>query len=258
MSDPATPYQTGEPTRTAAVPPESPYPAPDSAIDRPLDDEWEPEFDELPVRPRRRWVTPVNLALLAVLLLAGGFVGGVLVEKGQTSSSGSGATGLAALARRAALAGTSTASGSGAGAAARSVFGGSGASSANLTTGTVSFVSHGILYVTDTEGNTVPVALASGGTVTRNDVSSVSKVHPGDTVVVSGAKASNGTVEATSIRATSAGAASSGASGLSGLFGGGGAASLFGGASSSSSSKGGSSGAGSSGSSGGPSLFGSG
>ena len=87
--------------------PATPYPAPDAAIDRELDDEWEPEFDELPVRPRRRWLTPLNLGLMAVLLVAAGFVGGVLVEKGQTSSSSaSGASAFAALARRAGASGT--------------------------------------------------------------------------------------------------------------------------------------------------------
>jgi len=261
MSDPATPYQTGEPGRGTPVPSETPYPAPDSAIDRPLDDDWEPEFDELPVRPRRRWLTPVNLGLMAVLLVAAGFVGGVLVEKGQTSSSsGSGASALAALARRAGATGTGTTGSATGGSGLRSFLGGSGATSANLTTGTVSFVSHGKVYITDSEGNTVEATLASGGTVTRDDVSSVKDIHPGDTVIVSGPKSSSGTVQATSIRATSAAAASSGSSGLASLFGGGSGGGLFGGSSGAGTSGSGSSGAGASGSgsSAAPSLFGSG
>ena len=62
-------------------------------------EEWleEPPESELPPRPRRRLLTPVPLALMGVLAIACGFIGGVLVEKGQnsSSSSGGGASGLA-------------------------------------------------------------------------------------------------------------------------------------------------------------------
>ena len=50
--------------------------------------EWDEPIDELPPRPRRRLLgaggNPVVLVLLGVLLIACGFIGGVLVEKGQT------------------------------------------------------------------------------------------------------------------------------------------------------------------------------
>ena len=46
--------------------------------------------DELPVRPRRRLLTPVSGGLLAIVLVAGGFIGGVLVQKGQNSGGGGG------------------------------------------------------------------------------------------------------------------------------------------------------------------------
>ena len=49
-------------------------------------DEWLEEPAGLPRRPRRRLLTPVPLALIGVLLIACGFVAGVLIEKGQTSS----------------------------------------------------------------------------------------------------------------------------------------------------------------------------
>ncbi|MGA9285822.1 MAG: hypothetical protein WBV85_10310, partial [Solirubrobacteraceae bacterium] len=58
-----------------------------------LEESAEPE---LPRRPRRRLLTPIPLALTGVLLIACGFIGGVLVEKGQSSSSSSsGAAGFA-------------------------------------------------------------------------------------------------------------------------------------------------------------------
>ncbi|MGA7704538.1 MAG: hypothetical protein WB998_06540, partial [Solirubrobacteraceae bacterium] len=62
-------------------------------------EQWleEPVEPGLPRRPRRRLLTPVPLALTGVLLVACGFIGGVLVEKGQnpSSSSAGGTSGLA-------------------------------------------------------------------------------------------------------------------------------------------------------------------
>lgn len=54
----------------------------------------EDDFQALPPRPRRRLLgaggSPIPLALLGVLLIACGFIAGVLVEKGQTASGASG------------------------------------------------------------------------------------------------------------------------------------------------------------------------
>ena len=83
--------QTAVPASAARMP-TVPETAP--AIAEPaLEDEWDEPIEELPPRPRRRLLAPVPLALLGVLLIACGFIAGVLVEKGQTSSSSSGAAG---------------------------------------------------------------------------------------------------------------------------------------------------------------------
>ncbi|HEU0318188.1 MAG TPA: hypothetical protein VFR49_12705, partial [Solirubrobacteraceae bacterium] len=59
--------------QTAVIP--APPPAPDpEAAEAGFDD-----FEELPARPRRRLATPVNLGLLAELVVAAGFIAGVLV-----------------------------------------------------------------------------------------------------------------------------------------------------------------------------------
>jgi hypothetical protein len=73
-------------------------------------DEWaeEPEDLELPARPRRRLLTPIPLALLGVLLIAGGFIAGVQVQKGQTSSGSTGGAPAGLASRFAALGGTSS------------------------------------------------------------------------------------------------------------------------------------------------------
>src|SRR5271169_3073876 len=88
------------------------------------EDQWLGESEELPRRQRRRLLTPLPLALLAGLLVALGFIGGVLVEKGQNPSSGAAATQGSALATRlralaggrSRLGGASSSPGTGAGA----------------------------------------------------------------------------------------------------------------------------------------------
>jgi hypothetical protein len=151
--------------------------------------------DEIPVRPQARTVTPVRVALLGVLLLAAGFIGGVEVQKrqGATSSAGGFAARFAAPGRSA---GPSP--------------------SSDATVGRVATVHGRTLYVTGTGGTTVKVRTTSSTKVTRTAVSRVRAVHPGDTVVVTGAKASSGTVKAARVTAT----ASNASSGLLGGFGG--------------------------------------
>jgi hypothetical protein len=191
----------------------------------------------LPRRPRRRLLAPLPLAFAAVLLTACGFIGGVLVEKGETSSST--ATGGSSLASRfAALRGGASTGGSRTGASGASGAGSFFGSGAKPTAGQVAYLDGSTLYVTNTEGNTIKVTTSVGTTVSKTVTSAVKDIHPGETVTVAGAAGSGGTVSAESI---SVGASS------------GGLASLFGGGSSSSSASG-STGRGSS--SGAPALFG--
>jgi hypothetical protein len=236
---------------------------------RPEEDDggWLDEPEELPRRPRRRLLAPIPIALLIVLLTACGFIGGVLVEKGQGSSSSStSGTGASALASRfAALrgggaAGAKGGASGGAASAAGSLFGGSGGSSgaagggssgaagsgagAGATTGQVAYVQGSTLYVTTAEGNTVKVDTSPASTVTKTVKADVSSIRPGETVLVTGAAGTNGAVSAESIRV-----GAGGGGGLAGLFGRSGAGS----------STGASTGAGSRGSGGGePALFGKG
>jgi hypothetical protein len=198
-------------------------------------DAWEEDHDALPPRPRRRLLgkggNPVQVALLGVLLLACGFIGGVLVEKSQTSSSTSG-TGGALAARFAALRGASAtgsgsaASGSGgaaatggaAGGAARGGFAGRFGAAGGATIGEVAYISGSTLYVTNTEGNTVKVTTSPASSITKTVKTDVHGIHPGETVVVRGSKGSSGAVSAESVSVnTSAGAGGA----LGALFGGG-------------------------------------
>jgi hypothetical protein len=156
---------------------------------------------ELPHRPRRRLFSPISIALLGVLLVACGFIGGVLVEKGEGGSSST-AGRSSILASRLASLGGSAARPSGAGA----------------TIGQVAYTSGHTLYVTDAEGNTVKVTTSAASTVTKTVKSDVKAIHPGETVILTGSASASGTVKADSIRVSEAGAGGA----LSALFGGGG------------------------------------
>jgi hypothetical protein len=201
---------------------------PELAYDDPIeqDDDWleeQPEED-LPRRPRRRLRAPLPLMLLGVLMIAGGFIAGVLVEKGQNSSStvaGAGAGGLAS--RFAGLRGkTSGAAGvaasglSGGGSGGGGFFGRAGGTGAagGATTGQVAYVSGSTLYVTTAEGNTVKVTTSPSSAVSKTVKTNVGSIHPGETVVVTGSAGAKGVISAESIRV------GAGGGGLSALFGG--------------------------------------
>jgi hypothetical protein len=153
-------------------------------------------------------------------MIACGFIGGVLVEKGQNgsgSSASGGASGFAARLRG--LTGSRSAAGAGAGAGA-SRFGGA-PGGAGATVGTVAFLSGSTLYVTNAEGNTVKVKTSAATSVTKTVNTAVRKIHPGESVTITGEAASDGTVTAGAIRVgTSAigglGALLGGASGSAG------------------------------------------
>jgi hypothetical protein len=195
----------------------------DDAHDRWDDDEPRAYEDDdvsggsLPVRPRRRVLTPATGALAAILVAAGGFYGGVQVQKHQ------GATGSTGGARTGARAGgfpgggtggppsgTAATRGSTAGAAGAGATG-AGAATSGVTTGTVSSKSGSVLYVKTSDGTVVRVKPSATTTVTRTATATAKGIYPGDTVVIRGTPANSGTVKATQITATSSTAASSGA-----------------------------------------------
>jgi hypothetical protein len=236
-----------EPTAPDTIAEHAHEPGAPTLAHEPVEEEqdWFDEPEELPRRPRRRLLTPVPIALAAVLLIACGFIGGVLVEKGQTSTSTSASAASGIASRFAALRGTRTGGESPGGGAAASgsggATGGSGGSAGGATTGQVAFIQGSTLYVTNTQGNTIKVNTSSGSTVTKTASSNVKSIHPGETVVIVGATGADGSVSAESIRV--------------GASGGGGLGSLFGSGSTGASS---SSGASSGGAGSGPSLFGGG
>jgi hypothetical protein len=175
---------------------------------------WETEeTDQLPPRRRRRWrvLTPVTGVLFAVLLVALGFIAGALAERGKAGPSAAGGGGGA---QRAGFAGRGGPPGAAPGGGA--------------VVGQVANLSGRTIYLTDTQGNTVKVRVPKGATVTKTSNAGFGAINPGDSLVVQGATAKNGTVTAGSIRATAASVG--GGNALSALFGGGGGGAAGGGA----------------------------
>jgi hypothetical protein len=169
-------------------------------------DDWDEESeedDELPPRPRNRFLRPLPMALLVILIAAAGFLGGVLVQKGSGEGSAGASGGLPSF--LAAKAGSGSGSEAGAGQLPFAAASGGG----SAVTGTVTSLEGKTIYVKDSEGNTVAVKAEDGSTVSRDSNVGVKKIHPGDSVVVQGSK-NGSTVKASSISATEAGVETSG------------------------------------------------
>lgn len=177
--------------------------------DTPPEGEWEElAEEELPPRPRNRLLAPLPLALIAVLIAATGFLGGVLVQKGSEGSSAAGPPGgLPSLLGE----GAGEGSGSEGASSLPANFPGSGSGAA--VSGTVSSVDGRTIYVKDSNGSTVAVRVEDGSKVSRDSNVGVKKVRPGDSVVVQGSKHGS-TVKASSITATESGVELSAAAGL--------------------------------------------
>jgi hypothetical protein len=184
-------------TKTIATPPDGPgWLASDDEGDS--DEEWVSQT----TRGIRLGVPAA--ALLALVLVAGGFWGGAALEKSHSGGSTSALASVAARFRSAAggLGATGTAG------SAASRFGGlfGGTAGTAGTVGTISVVNGNTLYVADTAtGSIVKVTLTKSTTITRNADAAAIDLRPGDTVTVQGATGSSGAVTATSVTATAPG-----------------------------------------------------
>lgn len=167
------------------------------------------------VRPRRRVLTGLTAVLVAGVVAAAGFFGGVEVQKHQGTSTSSaaaaGTSGLAALARRFAGAGGATAGaagGTGTGAAGGTGTGATGAAAAGgtaavgsttRTAGTVKLVDGKDIYVTTAAGNTVLATTNTASTLTKTATATLNDVTPGQTVVMTGIQNKDGSMTVTSL-----------------------------------------------------------
>jgi Domain of unknown function (DUF5666) len=188
-------------------------------------DEYDGGFDDdLPVRPRASYLTPLTALLMALILGGVGFYVGIRVEKSKSPSSTGGASAFAraftgGTGATASTGKTGSTSRTGAGSFASRFAAGGLRGAAGGTVGSVSSVSGNTIYVNETGGNTVKVKLSSATKISKSESVSRKKLYPGDAVVVAGSASSNGTVHATSVTdsgASSTGASSTGASSTSG------------------------------------------
>jgi hypothetical protein len=152
--------------------------------------------DEWPDRGPRKGIrlSVPTVALVGLLIAAGGIWGGAALQRSHGTSSASSSTASS-------FASLFGSRGTGSTGGAAGVPGALGAA----TTGTVTEVSGSTLFVTNSSGGLVKVTVNPSATVTRNAKSSLGSLLVGDTVVVQGTKASNGSVTATSVSATGAG-----------------------------------------------------
>lgn len=167
------------------------------------DDEW-----QVSAPGRRIRMRVPTAVLVALLLISGAFWGGAAVQRSHSGSAGLAGAFASAAARLRGAAGASGASGS---SGFSALFGGGGASAA--TVGTVTDVQGSTIYITNSAGDIVKVELSPSAKVTRTATVSASDLQLGDTVVVQGATAKNGTVTATSVTATAAGTSTTSARG---------------------------------------------
>ena len=158
--------------------------------------------EELAARPQRAKLPKLTLALSAGVLIAAGFVGGVLAQKHYGGSTGGAARASALASSFAAARGTG---GTGAGRGGYAGFGGGGTAGGGLggssITGSITVVSGDMLYITASNGTVYTVKASGTTTVKLSSSGSVSQLKPGETVTISGTQGSGGTVTATTITA---------------------------------------------------------
>jgi len=151
--------------------------------------------EELAARPQRAKLPKITLALSAGVLIAAGFVGGVLAQKHYGGSSGSTARASSLASSFAAARGTGTGRGGFAG------FGGGAATGGSSITGSITVVSGDTLYITASNGTVYTVKASGTTTVKLSSSGSLSQLKPGQTVTIAGTQGSGGTVNATTITA---------------------------------------------------------
>jgi hypothetical protein len=160
-----------------------------------------PELAEVSGTPVARpwWRRPpsVRTVLVAAVLAAFGFTGGVLTAKHEgvttASTAGRGTALTAATGRGATTTGQGAAAGAG-----------------GATVGTVKLVNGSTIYLTTTNGSVVKVTTSGSTKLSVSATGKASDLKAGETVVVQGSTDSTGGVTATSVTATGTAAGATG------------------------------------------------
>ncbi|MDT5029209.1 MAG: hypothetical protein QOE61_5635 [Micromonosporaceae bacterium] len=158
--------------------------------------------DELAARQPVRLTSRTMFALGGVLLIIGGFLGGVLVQKnfGTASTSAVAAGAAAGAAGRGGFGGAGGAGGpGGAGGAGGAATGQAGAGTGNATTGTVKLVDGTTIYLTTANGQVITVKTSSSTKVGVQQSAALKDLSAGATVTVQGTADAGGVITATQV-----------------------------------------------------------
>jgi hypothetical protein len=189
--------------------------------------EGEPPVDsDLPAQLRaaapRRWRNRATPVLLAVALLAGGFLGGVQVQRhwGKTTTTSATGTSTSAGSRSGAFPGGGASgfpgggasggpgggnfgggtNGSGTNGSGTNGSGTNGSGTAQATTGTIKSITASALTVTTASGATVTVKIADGTAIGK--ATTLAQLKAGQSVTVQGSTGTDGSITATAVTAS--------------------------------------------------------
>jgi hypothetical protein len=171
------------------------YDAPAGDVDLSADPFDDNLADELAARQPVRLTSRTMLALGGAVLIIGGFLGGVLVQKNVGTASTSG---LAAGAANAAN-GRGGLGGAGGGGQAPTGQAGAGTGTGNATTGTVKVVDGTTIYLTTASGQVITVKTSSSTTVGVQQSGTLKDLPAGATVTVQGTADADGVITATQV-----------------------------------------------------------
>jgi hypothetical protein len=170
---------------------------------------------ELEQAAPKKWVNRTTIAFAALVLVVGGFLGGIQVQKHYGKQSGGGtasAQDIINQLRNQAKSGNlpiplgnlggGRGQGGGFGGGAGGATGGGGTSTAAAQTGTIKLIDGNTIYISLPNGNVLTVKTNGSTKVTVSTKSSLKSLKAGQTVTVGGTPDSSGTVTATTVTAS--------------------------------------------------------
>jgi hypothetical protein len=173
-----------------------------SALDEPVEPLDPSRLQRHPLMTRVSWI------LVALALVATGFIGGAKV-RAHNASTGTGGfslpsgfsppAGFDPTQLRGGQTGAGGAAGTGANAQATT---GAATSTSGAFAGTIALINNGKIYVKTADGKTTAVATSSGTAVVLGGPGTVNDLHVGDEVLVAGTADADGVVGATAIART--------------------------------------------------------
>jgi hypothetical protein len=206
-NDPATREQI---SIAPPLPPDDGRTAASQHVSDPVDDYVDDDEEWVSETPKGLRVRVPTGVLVLLLFAAIGLWGGSILQKHQdksaaaTSRTASGAAGSGAAARRAA-GGASTATGGAATGGGGGAGGAGAAARAGATAGIVTDIQGSTIYLTDASGNLIKITTTPASTIRKTDPGTMADIKLGQSLIVTGAKAADGSTAARSITISTGG-----------------------------------------------------